>query len=633
MSVQLRDRVFLAAWLVALAGALLTIVLHFGYFHFPLAFLLLGFISWRLHQGRAFLLFAFLAPLVNSLPALLSTDLPFNYSAPLLFYLSGLVLGLLSRRLLPVFDFSWSRAWLFFLLLLLGSALLTLARWSNIGLSTLALFRDTPVNGVGDRFAYAVIFPVITLFLAAAAPFAAALARESGLKMDAVWRALSLGFLLSCLLGLLQRFLWPGFLSQSWWVTEHGHVNGGFSDFNGFGFCAGLLFLYHAGKLLWPDLEAASAIRAGRENLFFLVLSLGGVFLSGSRTAFFFVLVAAAGLFFSSRFSGRQKTLLAVAGLLLILLAGGTLRDRLLGNVQLIGQSWRQGNLVETLDRFSNGRITMARNSAAMIGDRPLSGIGAGNYLMQLRHEKRNETRPLLDLPLNQYLLAAAELGLVGLLVFIVFLARAFSAGGSRGLKVMLAAVMAAFLFGTPLWLPEGAVFFWLLLAASAKAGPKPPAVKSRLAAGLVLGLFLLAAVLSWSGLHPLNLSRQTGNPYDYGFWYQEKDTKGRDFNWSGAAAGFFLQLDSQGRAPGLHLVAEAPFSRLPGGEQQVSLYWRGRLWRRLVFSAPTVMTLDLQAEPGTAGFFEIRVQPAFNLKEMGLGPEGRTLGVKVYRP
>lgn len=634
MKAQFRDRAFLAVWALALAAGLLTIALHFGFYQIPLAFLLLGFISWRLHPERAFLLFAFLAPLVNSLPALLSTDLPFNYSAPLLFHLSGLVLGALSRKDPPSFEFAWSRAWLFFLALLFGGTLLTLARWSNLGFSQLALFRDTPVNAAGDRFSFALIFPVLTLLLAAAAPYAAALFRQSGLKKAVVWQALSRGFLLSCLLGLLQRFLWPGFLSQSWWVLEHGHINGGFSDFNGFGFCAGVLFLYHASQLLWPEREAGRPGRAGlRENLLFLFVSLGGVFLSGSRTAFFFVLVAAAGLFFSSRFSARQKTLLAVAGLLLILLAGGTLRDRLLGNIRLIGQSMSRGELLDTLDHFSNGRITMARSSAAMISARPLSGVGAGNFFFQLKHAKRDEPEPLLDLPLNQYLLAAAELGLVGLLAFLFFLARAFGAAGGTGQKVILGAVTAVFLFGTPLWLPEGAVFFWLLLAASARTGLEPPAWKSRLAGGLALVLFLLGAVLSWSALHPVNLSRQAGTAYDYGFWYQELDESGRSFNWSRAAAGFFLRFDSRGRAPGLQLAAEAPFSSLPGGGQQVSLYWRGRLWRRLDFSEPGVMPLDLQGAPGSAGFFEIRVRPAFNLKKMGLGAEGRSLGVKVYRP
>ena len=626
------EKAYLFFFGLSLAAALLTIAWHFGLYHFSLAFLLLGFFSWRLHQGRSFLLFAFLVPLVNSLPALLRVDLPFNYSAPLLFYLSGLILGALSLGRRPAFNFTWSRAYLFFLVILFGGTLLTLARWSNIGLSTLALLKNTPVNAAGDRFSYAVIFPVITFFLAAAAPFAAALVREAGLKTESVWRMLSRGFLLSCLLGLLQRFLWPGLLSQSWWVTEHGHINAGFSDFNAFGFCSGMLFLYHAGRLLWPDNEERPSSRAGlRENLFFLLISLGGVFLSGSRTAFFFVLVAGAGLFFSSRFSTRQKTLLAFATLLLVLLAGGTVRDRLLGNLEFIGKGRETGELLKTLDRLSSGRITMTRNSAAMIAAHPLAGVGAGNFYFYLKQNKINESDPLLDLPLNQYLLPAAELGLTGLLAFLFFLIRTVSSSGRR-MKIMIGSVLTVFLFGTPLWLPEAAVFFWLLLAESKSPEKITESNKKVFLAGLILALFFLGGLLSWSSLHPLALNRQTGASYDYGLWYQEKDAAGRAFNWSGRAAGFFLQLDAQGLAPGLQIAAEAPFSHIPANRQQISLYWRGRLWRRLEFSAPTVVPLDLQAEPGAIGFFEVRVKPAFNLKQLGLGPETRSLGVKVYR-
>ncbi len=628
-----RDRAYLAFFLSALAAALAAVVVHIGAYPFPLIFLVFGFITRRVIPRQAFGLFAFLVPLVNALPSLIDKTAPFNYVAPLLFYLAGLTLGGLRRRTIPSFPFPWSASYLFYLILLGLAVLATITRWSNVSIPGLAFFRDTPVTTAGDRLSFAILFPVLTLFLAAGAPYAASLAREAARSPRSIWNALNWGFLCSFAIGVLQRAAFPDLLSQRWWVVDFGHANGGFSDFNGFGLCAGLLFLYNTLSLLHPDPALDGETPKAGPTLFFMLISLGGVFLSGSRTAFFFVLVATACLLGSPAFSKRKKILAIGLVALLFLVAGGKLRDRVITSRFLIEKFWTtQKAPLSILDELSDSRLAMIAHSARMIARYPLAGVGGGNFFFQLKQDTVGR-ETVLELPLNQYLLPATEMGLLGLLAFVIFLWSAWPRGGPKRQKILLGTLMTVFLFGTPLWLPEGSVLFGLVLAGSRK-GPAPPKTKTRAwiwtgaAVALVFGV---ASLLSMPSLHPLNWSRAAGAEYDYGFWYKETDPAGEAFRWTRSAAGLAVRLDGEGRVPGLRIAADAPFTRLLGDKQRVDVYWKGRRRQSLEFSAPGMMTLERLGEPGSVGFLEFRIEPAFNLKRMGLGPETRDLGIRIY--
>ncbi len=626
-----RDRAYLAFFLSALAAALAAIVVHIGAYPLPLIFLAFGFITRRVIPGQAFWLFAFLVPLVNALPSLIDKTAPFNYIAPLLFYLAGLTLGGLRRRTIPAFPFPWSASYLFYMILLWLAVLATITRWSNVSIPGLAFFRDTPVTTAGDRLSFAIIFPVLTLFLAAGAPYAASLAREATLSSRSIWNALNWGFLFSFAIGVLQRAAFPELLSQRWWVVDFGHANGGFSDFNGFGLCAGLLFLHNTLSVLHPDPAVDGATRKAGPILFFMLISLGGVFLSGSRTAFFFVLVAAACLLGSPAFSKRKKILSIGLVMLLFLVAGGKLRDRVIASRFLIEKFWTTHEApLSILDELSDSRLAMIAHSARMIARYPLAGVGGGNFFFQLKQDTIGR-ETILELPLNQYLLPATEMGLLGLLAFVIFLRSAWPHGGLKKQKILLGTLMTAFLFGAPLWLPEGSVLFGLVLAECRK-GPAPPKTNTRAWTGAAVVLvFGLASLLSLPSLHPLNWSRAAGAEYDYGFWYKETDAAGEAFRWTRSAAGLVVRLDGEGRVPGLRTAAAAPFARFPDAKQRVDVYWKGRRRQSLEFSAPGTMTLDRLGEPGAVGFLEFRIEPAFNLKKMGLGPETRDLGIRIY--
>jgi hypothetical protein len=197
--------------------------------------------------------------------------------------------------------------------------------------------------------------------------------------------------------------------------------------------------------------------------------------------------------------------------------------------------------------------------------------------------------------------------------------------------KILLGTLMTVFLFGTPLWLPEGSVLFGLVLAEGRKGPVRPMTKKKAWAGAAVVLAFVPASLLSMPSLHPLNWSRAAGAEYDYGFWYQETDEAGEAFRWTRSAAGLVVRLDGEGRAPGLRIAAAAPFARFPDAKQRVAVYWKGRRRQSLEFAAPGTTIPDRLGEPGDVGFLEFRVEPAFNLKKMGLGPETRDLGIRIY--
>ena len=93
-------------------------------------------------------------------------------------------------------------------------------------------------------------------------PFLAFLIRQWHLGENEIFPPLKAGFCLSFLLALVQKWLDPDFMAQSWWGLKMKQLNGGFSDFNAFGFFAGAMFLYQALHLT----ETAAASRRRRRQ-------------------------------------------------------------------------------------------------------------------------------------------------------------------------------------------------------------------------------------------------------------------------------------------------------------------------------------------------------------------------------
>jgi len=631
----------LLAVLALAAAALLfyAAAFHLGAPLLPLLSLALGCATYLWDGRRALQLFLFLLPLVNATPDLVLKGVPFNYLGVSLFQLAGMLLAALGRREPLAAGFPGRGPYRLFLGLLWISAAFVFLRWSNLGLPALALLRDTPVAPSMDRVSFAVVFPAITLALFSLAPWAAVLLRRWRLGGADAFVPLKAGFVLSFLLALAQKWIDPDFLAQSWWGIRMKQLNGGFSDFNAFGFFAGAMFLWQALDLMGrADGSGPTGTRAGGRPRFtrllsgrgagfaFLAVALAAVSVSGCRTAFLFVLAALLRFFAWRRPGLRAKAVVALLLAAALLVGGGTLGRRLWDSLVQAARLPSAGDRFQAIDRISNGRLAMLRDGAGMVLRFPASGVGAGNFYFHLKHLRHGEDH-WLDLPLNQYLLFFTETGLAGGLVFLLFLAALLRGLGAGTPRALLAAMAVALLFNNFFWFPEALLLFWIVTASAAwPPAPKPPGGRAWAAA--VLFLFSAMNAVHVRDLHPRTLARQAGTAYDYGFSYREANA-GRSFRWTGGKAGLYVYTDE---GDGVYrLFCGAPLPRLPGQRQVVDVYWRGKLLSTFVFRSNRSFRLRLAG--AGEGFLEFRVRPTFNLERMGLGAESRDLGVQVSGP
>lgn len=617
--------------LAALALALGKIVLHLGFWQLPLACLIVGVIAAAGNAKKALLFFLFLLPLINSTPDLFFNGYPFNYMAPALFLLAGMVLVAIfkngERFRLP----GWFHPYLLFLAILWLSALFLFLRWSNLTLSLMAFLKDTPVSPAADRLSFASIFPVITLFLFTLAPWLALLLQRHGVSRREAMRPLLAGFSFSLLLAVLQKALFPDFLALDWW-KKVGRYNGGFSDFNGLGFFSGVLFLVTFLDFLGDFFPSPAAPGpAGREGpcrgsirkIFFPALALLGILISGSRSAFFFVLVGLAVFLFNRSMRLRYRILASCVLILALLFAGGPLARRLGEMGKQAGKVFSASDVLGALNKVTNGRVAMLRNWSSALVRFPLTGVGAGNFLFYYRYWNFAHS-DYEDLPLNQYLHVAVETGFSGLLAFAFFLASLWRAQGRMAERITLAAILIIFFVNTALWLPECILLFFLLAAGAGGDSPSRPArFRLRLPVTALLLVFILANAAAFSALHPVNWAKKCRTGYDYGLFPLEKEAQGK-FQWSGADFGFYLY---QGEAAAVKIHCAAPLSRLPGNSQAVQLYWNGSKFASRRFTRNDDLEIPTK---GRAGFLEFRVTPHFSPRALRLSADARQLGVQV---
>ena len=617
---------FYTTFFCSLVASLVVTGWHMHAYLLPLVFMALGFISYMANPRKAMLLFLFLSPVVNSLPDLFYKGYPYNYIAVVLFYLSGMILAAMKRKEKPDFHLPPFNVYAVFLTIMLLSILFVLLRWTNITISPEAFFQDTPVAPSGERLSFAILFPMLTLFLFAVPPFLVPMLRRLKLEGTGVLQPLRWGFGVSFVLALVQRFISPDFLCRPIWA-QYRQYNGGNSDFNAFGFFGGFVFLAQTVAIIrrigWE--EKGKFVPA---DFIFLGISLAGVVLSGSRTAFLFVLAAV--IYGLSSKAIKPKIKIAALLVLIILLAagGGVLKHRLVKTYEKFVDGVKTHDWVYALDRATNKRITMLKDSGTLLAKHWPNGVGTGNFLFYHKYMHYNEEF-LHDLPLNQYLLLLDETGIIGLLLFIWFLVAVMRRKGDSMFTPVFVTILAAMLVGNSLWLPELAILFWIAIAmmgGTAESPPQSSGKRTYLVFGLLIVLFLLFNIRAFQSLHPLHWSKETNTRYDYGFWQPDPGPEGQVFRWTKGSTGMYV-WQPQGKK--LKLFAGAPVHKLEEKRQAAELYWNGKPFKIVTFTENRMEEIPLSFNK--PGFLELRTIPTFNLKRMGLGPETRDLGIQFY--
>ncbi len=324
------------------------------------------------------------------------------------------------------------------------------------------------------------------------------------------------------------------------------------------------------------SLSIGMALRArGRARVVWLAVAAvnaSGVWLSASRTA---LVVTAAALIAIALWSAAARwrsraVALAAAGVLLTGAIGGAV------------YLWRTSG--DQLSRGSTLRAQFNETSARMIAERPLVGVGVGQYFRlsslfmtpQLSWFYGSENAH------NYFLQVAAELGLPGLALFAWLLATAFSrtaratsAAPQDARLIGIACGVAAFLVTAavshPFLVDEVAAPFWvqfgILIALAGAATREPVVTRPRLGGeALPFRVAVFAAVVYVvlsPGMRVLRgeVTPPAGSAVD-GFYGWDTDGDGARYRWTGEYASVFAPGDA--RSVGLRVRIPAGSRGLP---------------------------------------------------------------------
>lgn len=595
----------------------------------PATILIIGVGIRLVFKSQTVAVFSFLFPLVPAFAFFENHGFPFNYLVLPLILLAGILIGdivLDRQKILRMLSYL-NQYYLLLLFLILISTLFVILRWSNLTLPSVVNFANTPVAPPDLRFSFGAIFPLIYLMVFFLSPFYFLYLNEIDNKKKIVV-AFLLGHSVSILFSLIQQlfnvrlFLWKP-------------SNGFSSDTTTFGFLSSVSLL----------LGTYVFFKYGdkKKGMFFCLMALLGIFNSHSRLGL--ISVVFVGIYFLVKLKKRDLLVyilivLVIASVSIYFIQHPTLWEdiillkemkRNLAHLQryvILGQKDS-----ETARKFLAGRERVWIYSLEIVKKFPLSGVGMGNFLFWVMFDQYG-LEYFHDLAQNQYLSFSSGLGIPGLLLFLLFIFGVWR--GKSGLnRWMFLCVLALLLFGSHFWMAESFLLFWLLVSLEYKKiqGLIPGRRHLLPILGILAGIFIMANIFHFDALHPKNWAKRTGTAYDYGFWYPEKDPLGKRFSWTKQKAGIYLYLDDKGKSRKIRLSCGAPIRKLKDRQQTVEIFWRGELYKRFIFTENRNVEFLIDDQSHNEGFLELGIDPAFNLKKMGISGETRNLGIQFFYP
>jgi O-antigen ligase len=479
------------------------------------------------------------------------------------------------------------------------------------------------VNGAGLPESVAVRESVLTLsVLCSGAVFFFVLRRSRPPTRQRAIEAALYGVAVAALASVLQRLgVLPPETSEYWRMS--GRLSGGAADPNSLGLlCAlGLVF------------ALVALVRAGpHQRLVGLlcVLFLAGLVLSGSRSAFLVVLLALGCVLAGRGLPARSRLALGLGGLaallataLLVSTGRGSLGQRLARTFD---------PAAPMAERVSSRPLLWSCAATVLAGD-PLAGAGLAAFSWRLPDvlSARGQSLPARDNPGSAYVQAAAETGLPGLLLTLVFAWSLGRAAARRlpginrdpvgaGAAAAVLAFLLALVFGSH-WVAPDVCLLFFLLAAIAAGPPDPASARAgtivRAACVGVYAIAVASGVLATA--HPEETFRYA---HRVGF-YPAETGRGGSFCWTRRR--FALWLD-----PGQERVLVlAHFA--PGGEPVgVLAETEGRVVYERSLRAGEALRLRLSAPAGRPRAVVFRLDRSFSPKRLGLSQDRRELGLQV---
>lgn len=389
---------------------------------------------------------------------------------------------------------------------------------------------------------------------------------------------LVVGIGVSTLVAFIQGFIAPGFLNTNFFAFLR-RSSGMMLDANPYGIAAAIWAVVLAGAA-----TTLSSRRSIRLALASAALFMGaGAWLSASRSCLVILVCGiAVGLvrgFSWIRTMGpqtRRRAVLALIPVAIVLGIAGTQIKT--GPIQRLTESLPERPWPIVRELWNRGPYGPA--AALMIRESPLVGVGIGAYHFLAYDYSMRATyiHPAPDNAQNWYRHQLAELGILGSLPWMVWLALlvAFAVRRRRliaasplaaTLCAALVGFAAASLVGVPgqsaavaatMWV----LVFWCVRLVASDPAPSVGAVTSNearwswvvVAVAVVLhGALTLGA--AEGDLRVPHRAALGGWRYAYGFYGQENDADGREFRWAGKKA--LIVLDAP--APWMKLTVAAP--------------------------------------------------------------------------
>ena len=283
-------RLYQFIYLSAMILVFLIFLFHFGFVVFPLLCVLLGILLRAILKKNYLLVFSFLIPILPAFAGFIGSGFPPNYFILPLLVLTGIVIAdsIINKEILAAGKETIPRPYIYYLLVLSLSFIFVVLRWSNLTLSPLAFFKDTPIAPTGQRISFGIIFPVVELALFSLSPLYYLL-----LKRQPDQRRILIAFLsgqsLSIIYSLFQRLQVK--------VSPETVLRGLASDATAFGFLSTLAIL-----LSW---YLYFRYKHKKSGLLFVFISMLGILNSMTRIGLFTVIL----VFFLFIFSAKKKVL------------------------------------------------------------------------------------------------------------------------------------------------------------------------------------------------------------------------------------------------------------------------------------------------------------------------------------
>jgi len=264
-----------------------------------------------------------------------------------------------------------------------------------------------------------------------------------------VLKLLTLSGSLIVLFGYIQYFYYSNLqnLNYMGWDEHMYRMFSVFFDPNFAGAFFVLFFLFLTNKFLQKRSLTTGVL---------IILTLGAVFLTFSRSALIMLIVASCMLFI---FLSRKKLILWLL-LLIIIVIGISSKYFYITNI----------NLFRVIS--SEARLETAKNAIKIIDDHPIFGIGFNSYrYAQFRYNFRSQTNLTSHAdssPDNSLLFVLATTGIVGFILYVYFWFRLFKIASVLAI-VSVVGIFADSMFINSLFYPLIMFWLWIILALSIK--------------------------------------------------------------------------------------------------------------------------------------------------------------------